>query len=214
MDNLEYFPTIAHLIIQIEGSDEDHAQRAWDALRGLPNVGHKSTIHLTDHVMAKTMIDMWLDWPEACRALSDIPNEIERNIVRKSFKTSYIENYKKREKIRIDMPGDTVILPGTKIDPCGIYNDETVCDYIVKDYKIELLSKHTIKALLPEGAGPMPPEMKEKFREMMEKLGKPVDNPPKTKSFNPFLNTPFLRIVRDEENKSDGEDNPEVSITK
>jgi hypothetical protein len=32
MGNMNRFPTIADLRIQIEGSDEDHANKAWDAL--------------------------------------------------------------------------------------------------------------------------------------------------------------------------------------
>jgi hypothetical protein len=61
--NLTLFPTIAELRIYLEGNDEDHANKAWDALQKMLTAGAAhADVTLTDVIMAKTILQTWDRW--------------------------------------------------------------------------------------------------------------------------------------------------------
>jgi hypothetical protein len=109
--NLTKFPTIADLRINIEGSDEDHANHAWDAIIQCLSGGEHATVHVHDVVLAKTIETLWGHWAKVYRELSRIADDISRATAKRTFKLRYTEHYKHRSRLRQEMTAP-VTFPG------------------------------------------------------------------------------------------------------
>src|SRR5215216_6487262 len=97
--NLGRFPMIADLRIQIEGSDEDHANQAWDAVIKMLYTERSSSFTIMDLVLAKTIQQTWSNWPGACRFFVRLPDEMAQTAAKRAFRIAYTENYKHRSEL-------------------------------------------------------------------------------------------------------------------
>jgi hypothetical protein len=163
--NLSHFPKIPDLKGYIEGDPEHRSNQAWKALINLLRVGPTNTVILTDPVMAKTLEDLWGNWPGVCQAFMKIEGEIAHAVERKTFKAAYMDNWKHRDSRRgpVTMVGFV---------PEGMYPAE-LCEYVVQDYRVQLLSRRPFLPIGSEAKGvPMPAEMQQRFQHLLKQIGK------------------------------------------
>jgi hypothetical protein len=144
----------------IEGDPEERANKAWTALRSLLWVGPEANVILTDPVMAQAIKDQWYSWGATCRAFITVTDEVTRATVRKAFRLSYTENWKRRHQL-----GKGPVELEGRVDPKKGYTT-----YLVDaDYQIQ---KHSRVEPPPEPPPqPMTPEMREQLRRVMSMLG-------------------------------------------
>jgi hypothetical protein len=74
--NMNRFPMIADLRIHIEGSDEAHANQAWNALFKMLYTHPSSSFTIADLVFARTIQDSWRDWPGTRKFFAQSLDEI------------------------------------------------------------------------------------------------------------------------------------------
>jgi hypothetical protein len=191
--NLGRFPTIADLRIQIEGSDEDHANNAWEALLRMIYTTPVCFFRLHDPVMVKTITKTWVDWHRTRQAFAQPLDEIATAAMKRAWKIAYIENYKHRDELFQDMHSLTILE-----DPLPAQAEDyayTKTDYLVdSDYNLVLQGHRTIHPA-PERERPMTPEVKAKLQELLERLeGKGgqfdwyyQEFPRRSKTVNPYV---------------------------
>jgi len=165
------FPTIADLRIQIEGSDEDHANGAWDALMRLVYGGPTSSVVLYDVVMAQTLMTKWRDWPNTCKAIARITDDFGKADAKRAFKLSYIQHYKDRNRLRQELSCPTT-LPGGPHP-----NEKTLAEYELLEYTVDpnyavtITNRRTVQPFIDPRWGPMPDDMKEEFEARLKRFG-------------------------------------------
>jgi hypothetical protein len=166
--NLGRFPTIADLRIQIEGSDEDHANNAWEALLRMIYTTPVCIFVVADRVMVKTIKKTWVDWDRTRKAFARPLDEIAMAAMKRAWKIAYTENYKHRDELFPDTHALTILE-----DPLPPQSEDyayTKTDYLVdSDYHVVLQGRRTMHPA-PERERPMTPEVKAKFQELLERL--------------------------------------------
>lgn len=67
-----FFPKPAEWLEVLQGSPEDHAERAWsNVLTAIRKVGGWETVHFQDPATDAVVRTMWRTWEEACDVLSE-----------------------------------------------------------------------------------------------------------------------------------------------
>lgn len=165
--NLTKFPSIADLRLYIEGSDEDHANKAWRALGLMISKGEASSITLHDIVLYKTIQDTWSTIQQVRIDFARPMDQYARDSMKRDFKLAYINNYRERDHLSREIKSPVVF----HIIPVPQRKNDTyeLIDYMVDhDYNIVETARHTIDAL-PRGNG-MTAEQKEEFDKMFSKF--------------------------------------------
>ena len=173
--NLQRFATIADLRIQVEGSDEDHANKAWDALMHLLHAGPHNRVTLSDPIMALTILRTWRTWPETCSFFQRPVDEFARTATKRAFKIAYTENYKNRERIRRETTSPAE-MHTTRHPNHDIASYEQL-DYLVDtEYNVIITNRCTILPAPDQGRGPIPDDMKERFASLLDRIGNNHDD--------------------------------------
>jgi hypothetical protein len=194
--NLTRFPMIADLRLYIEGSDEDHANKAWDAMALMRSAysADAASFTLCDVVMAKTIRQTWGSIHGMCYAYMRPMDQFGRDAMKKAFKVAYLNNYKQRDLLRREMGYPAVF--GLEPNPQPRNDDYVFVDYMVdSSYSLVEISRRTIKAL-PRGQG-MTPEQRQHLEAMLNNIGRDHGRSKRMTSDTPkpleIIPTPFLR---------------------
>jgi len=195
MLNLNRFPLLPDLVIRIEGSDEDHANRAWDALKKMLAASEAASFTLCDLVMAKTIQQTWGTVKVAQLDFARPQDDFGRAAVKRDWKVAYTERYKNRDRLRREMTYPAVL--EVVSDPQPANDDYELRDYMVdSSYNLSVISRRTIKALPRPARVGIPEDIKEHFNAMLDRMGnthgrsnwlKPPLKPPRTPVPSPFV---------------------------
>jgi hypothetical protein len=169
--NLTRFPTIADLRIQIEGSDEDHANKAWDAVIRMLYTTPVCRFVIVDLVMIKTIRQTWSDLTGLRHNFARPLDDIAIAAMKRAWKLAYTENYKQRDGL-----GPATDLPPYLEDPIPANADDyayTRSDYVVdRDHVVVLHERRTVLAPPHPARGPMPEDMKQRVDAMLKRIGR------------------------------------------
>ena len=169
MNNMSKFPAIADLRLCIEGSDEDHANKAWAALGSMISSDRAASFTLCDLALVRTIEHTWTNMNGARFAFARPMDQFGRDAMKRAFRLAYLDNYKRRDRLRQEM-GYAVVL-NFVADPQPKNSDYVLIDYMVdSNYALVEVSRRTIRAL-PRGTG-MTPEQREKLDGMLSGFGK------------------------------------------
>jgi hypothetical protein len=194
MDNMNRFPAIADLRLYIEGSDEDHANKAWDALGLMVRKSDAASFTLCDLALVRTIEQTWTKMIAARIAFARPMDQFGRDAMKKAFKVAYLDNYKQRDYLRREMAYPAVLEVEPNPQPGN--DDYVLCDYMVdSSYTLVEISRRTIKAL-PRGKG-MTPEQREQLDAMLNNIGRDHGRSKRMTSDTPkpleIIPAPFLR---------------------
>jgi hypothetical protein len=172
--NLNHFPSIPELRINIEGEPEANADRAWASLRNSVFIGRNETLIVHDRVLAQTIVTVWYDWPKACHTIgqAEVPYEMEE--IRKTFKRAYLQAWKHRDGLPSDvrLKGSTEqAFDAERLQFSG-FEPIRYRVYSLVDGNLTVIERHEIpnpEASLPRG--PMPPELRERMDNLLNGLG-------------------------------------------
>ncbi len=169
MDNMNRFPAIADLRMYIEGSDEDHSNKAWDALGSMIRSDRAASFILYDLALARTIQQTWIGILGVRVAFARPMDQFGRDAMKRAFRVAYLDNYKQRARLRQDMAYPTVL--EVEPNPQPKLDDYVVIDYMLdSSYNLVEISRRTIKAL-PRGEG-MTPEQREKLDALLNNIGR------------------------------------------
>jgi hypothetical protein len=117
--------------------------------------------------MAQTVVDLWQTWTRTYHTLAPIDDEVTNNLTGKTFRLTYLGNWKRRDKLPAD-----VTLTGKPYDDDGERRE--VLTYRIQDYQHKLVGVRVIPARV-RTREPMSPEMEARIQEFINGIGKGGD---------------------------------------